>query len=539
MDQTEWGSQVMAALESSVSGSGTALAEDMLTDASPELRRLAALARYQLDPDVPLDQRAFERLIGMATRLFSVESALISFIGDGWQWWGATCGIGSLRLPETGMDASQSLCSSVVDSGRPLTVPDMSSDDIYRHHPLASENGVRFYASEPLLTPDGYAIGTLCLMDLQPRAPLTVSEQQTLTDLAQLVMDELELRLLALEQGRQAAASTLLSENLREALAQAETLQAISALSELGLGVDELLFRAVALCASVCDVDLGSLVALYEDRAFIFPAWHSPRTAGLSDVVSRGLKRTECEPIWTTALSDKQQPVFLNAYPSHPGAHLTMVQAGVVAQAYAPLGGRGEVRFLMVLSRVDRDRPWRPHQRQLVTAVARMMRDLSRQRRQQEELAANSAQLDLALSSAPLVLFAVDRTGTFRLVRGNPEETRAWQSLVGLGVDEAFGSAPQILNNIHRAMSGENFGDVVHIAGQTYDVRYIHAQDAAGQPAGALGLGYNVTGRARAEQQATAAQHVAEALLGLAQTVTGGELTGGVSDKDFGQSVTK
>ena len=530
MDQDEWTSQATAAPESSVPGSRFTLAEDMLTDTSPELRRLAALARYQLEPDAPLDQRSFERLIALAARLFSVETALISFIGDGWQWWGAACGMESLDLPETGMDASQSMCSAVVASGQPLTIPDMSSDDTYRQHPLAAENGVRFYASEPLLTPDGYAIGTLCLMDVRPRDPLTLSEQQTLADLAQLIMDELELRLLALEQERQASASDLLSESLREALAYAETLQAISALSELGLSVDELLFQAVALCASVCDTDLGSLVALHEDRAFIFPAWHSPRAAGLSDAVSRGLKRSECGQLWTSAFSDTQQPLFLNTYPSHPWAHLAMVRAGVMAQAYAPMGGRGETRFLMVLSRVHRDRPWRPYQRQLVTAVARMMRDLSQQRRQQEELGINIAQLDLALGSAPLVLFSVDRAGIFRLVRGSSEETEAWQSLVGRSVDEAFQAVPQVLHNIHRAMSGENFEDVVRIAEQVYDVRYIHAQDAAGRPAGALGLGYNVTSLAQAEQRATAAKRESEALLGLAQVVTGDVLDKKVAD---------
>ena len=530
MDQTEWSSEATSVAESSELRSRVKLAEDMLTDTSPELRRLAALARYQLEPDVPLDQQSFERLIGMAARLFSVPTALISFIGDGWQWWGATCGMASLDLPETGMEASQSLCSVVIESGRPLVIPDMSRDDTYRQHPLTSENGVQFYASEPLITPDGYAIGTLCLMDVHSRGPLTASERQTLADLAQLIMDELELRLLALEHERQAGASKLLSESLREALAQAETLQAISALSELGLGVDELLFQAVALCASVCDVDLGSLVALHEDRAFIFPAWHSPRAAGLADAVSRGLKRSECEQIWTSALSNTQQSVFFNNYGSQAGAHLAMVQAGVKAQAYAPIGGRGEARFLMVLSRVHRDKPWRPYQRQLITAVARMMRDLSKQRRQQEELGANSAQLDLALSSAPLVLFSVDRAGIFRLVRGSSEETHAWQSLVGRGVDEAFQAVPQVPHNIHRAISGENFEDVVHVADQTYDVRYIHAQDAAGQPAGALGLGYNVTGLVRAEQRATAAQREAEALLDLAQTVTGDVLSKLVAD---------
>jgi GAF domain-containing protein len=54
---------------------------------------------------------------------------------------------------------------------------------------------VRFYAGAPLLTQDGFNLGTLCLVDLKPRALLSTEQQATLVDLAAMVVDELELRL--------------------------------------------------------------------------------------------------------------------------------------------------------------------------------------------------------------------------------------------------------------------------------------------------------------------------------------------------------
>ncbi|WP_310583653.1 diguanylate cyclase domain-containing protein [Deinococcus sp.] len=494
---------------------------------APELLRLVALARYHPVQHFPLHGVAFERLARLAARLFQVPTALISFMDEERQWWGASCGLELVKLSEHGTGAAQELwtqelCSVVMQSGQPLIVADTAQDETCEQRPLVTGNGVRFYAGVPLMTPDGHVIGTLCLLDSAPHAPLTPAEQQTLTDLAALVMDELELRLLAVTSERQSSAHELLSEDLREALAQSETLQAISELSDLGLSdlslsLDDLLLRTVALCASVCDVDLGSLVALHGDRAFIFPAWHSPRAQSLAALMSRGLRRSECQDLWNTA--GGRAPVFVNDDGAQRGAHLAMTQAGIRAQTYVPVGQRGGVQFVMVLSRLDRDRPWRPQQRQLITAVARLTQGLALQRQQQEALASSTAQLELALDSAPLILFGTDAAGTFQVVRGSGLSALNMGGLTGRSVDDVFADAPQIVSNVHRAIGGENFDDVVTVGHLTYDVRYLHTPDTHGNPAGMLGVGYDVTERVQSERRALQSQREAEALLELAQAV--------------------
>lgn len=108
-------------------------------------------------------------------------------------------------------------------------------------------------------------------------------------------------------------------------------MQAISELSDLNLSLDNLPLRAVALCASVCDVDLGNLVALHGNRAFIFPAWHSTRAERLVALVSLGLRRSECQDLWSAAHSGGA-PVFVNDYGAQRGTHLAMSQARIRAQ---------------------------------------------------------------------------------------------------------------------------------------------------------------------------------------------------------------
>ena len=79
-----------------------------------------------------------------------------------------------------------------------LVVPDTRKDDRFACNPFAvSEPGVRFYAGAPLVTEDGYNLGTLCLLDNNPREALSEDQRATLVDLAAMVVDELELRLAA------------------------------------------------------------------------------------------------------------------------------------------------------------------------------------------------------------------------------------------------------------------------------------------------------------------------------------------------------
>ncbi|WP_040695460.1 PAS domain S-box protein [Nodosilinea nodulosa] len=167
-----------------------ALPQQQFTALTPEneAERLAALRRYNI-LDTP-SEAAFDRITQLAARLFDIPTALISLVDESRAWFKSCVGFGASEVPR-----NDTLCSFAVLTNKPLIIPDARRDDRFACNPFVQmEPGVRFYAGAPLLTQDGFNLGTLCLLDSQPRDPLTPEQQATLVDLAAMVVDELELR---------------------------------------------------------------------------------------------------------------------------------------------------------------------------------------------------------------------------------------------------------------------------------------------------------------------------------------------------------
>jgi len=153
-----------------------------------EAARLAAVRRYDV-LDTPADG-TFDRITALAARLFDVPVAIVSIVDLDRIWFKSHHG---LEISETGRDAG--LCASAILGGEAWVVDDASSDPRAMTNPLvAGEFGLRFYAGVPLTTRDGHNLGTLCVLDFEPRET-SPKELETLTDLAAMVMTELELRL--------------------------------------------------------------------------------------------------------------------------------------------------------------------------------------------------------------------------------------------------------------------------------------------------------------------------------------------------------
>ncbi|HEY6933599.1 MAG TPA: GAF domain-containing SpoIIE family protein phosphatase [Marmoricola sp.] len=155
-----------------------------------EPQRLDAVRRYDV-LDTPPDG-AFERVTAMAARLFDVPISIVSIVDSDRIWFKSHHG---LDVDEIGRDPG--LCASAILQDGPWLVTDAACDPRTLTNPLvAGEFGLRFYAGMPLTTHDGYNLGTLCVIDREPRR-VSDAEVATLRDLASVVMDELELRLSA------------------------------------------------------------------------------------------------------------------------------------------------------------------------------------------------------------------------------------------------------------------------------------------------------------------------------------------------------
>lgn len=151
-------------------------------------RRLQALAQYEIMDSAA--EAAFDELTQLAAELFRAPVALVSLLDDRRQWFKSKVGV---EISETPIELA--FCAHAIDGDRVMVVPDARQDARFADNPFVTgETSVRFYAGAPLITPTGTALGTLCVIDREPRQPLGAREEMILQRLADFVMTELEFR---------------------------------------------------------------------------------------------------------------------------------------------------------------------------------------------------------------------------------------------------------------------------------------------------------------------------------------------------------
>ncbi len=149
-----------------------------------EFIRIATLRSLNI-LDTPSEER-FDRLTRLAKRLFSVPIALVSLIDVNRQWFKSCIG---LEVKETARNIS--FCGHAILGNDILMIPDATLDERFYDNPLVTdEPRIRFYAGVPLVVANGSKVGTLCLIDRQPRT-LTDEDQELLRDLGHLAEQEL------------------------------------------------------------------------------------------------------------------------------------------------------------------------------------------------------------------------------------------------------------------------------------------------------------------------------------------------------------
>jgi len=122
-----------------------------------------------------------------------VPMALVSLIDKDRQWFKSQTGLPS-DLAEAGFTARDvSLCGHVIARDEVLIVRDLARDPRFANNPFVKENRLRFYAGVPLRGPNGFPIGSLCILDTEPRE-LTKQEQELLKMIAGDVMEQIKRR---------------------------------------------------------------------------------------------------------------------------------------------------------------------------------------------------------------------------------------------------------------------------------------------------------------------------------------------------------
>ena len=153
-----------------------------------ERDRLAALDAYHVAGTPP--EMDFDEIAEVAARICECPVAVINVVAEKWEWYKGKCGIPehATREPRGG------ICCTTICNNDVLIVPDLAADERFADQDVVRDRPFyRFYAGAPLINPDGYALGTLCVLDYAPRE-IQPGQIEALRYLTHQAMTQLELR---------------------------------------------------------------------------------------------------------------------------------------------------------------------------------------------------------------------------------------------------------------------------------------------------------------------------------------------------------
>lgn len=163
--------------------------------AEDESTRLLHLEAYKIAGTEA--ETRFDHIAELAATLFSTPIAAITLIDVDKVWLKARVGLDACEVPR-----DVGFCAHAIMSGSPMVIPDLSRDERFAQNPLVvSGPRLRFYAGAPLTIASGHRLGTVCIMDYEPRAALLEKQEAQLATIAELVVDHLEARRLGLTNG--------------------------------------------------------------------------------------------------------------------------------------------------------------------------------------------------------------------------------------------------------------------------------------------------------------------------------------------------
>jgi two-component system, NtrC family, sensor kinase len=149
--------------------------------------RVDALQKYAILDTEP--EQAFDDLTMLASFICKTPIALISLVDEDRQWFKSKVGMIATQSPR-----DMAFCSVAIQQSEVMVVPDTLKDERFCTNPFVTGGPkIRFYAGAPLINEDGYALGTLCVIDQTPRE-FGADQKEALQALSRLVLAQLEFR---------------------------------------------------------------------------------------------------------------------------------------------------------------------------------------------------------------------------------------------------------------------------------------------------------------------------------------------------------
>ena len=359
-----------------------------------ETERLAALHALDIIDSAP--ESAYDDITELAAQICGCPVSYISFIDDDRRWLKARYG-----LPAEATDAPResAVCTTTICGTELLVVSDLKRDPRFENSAMATmEPPCRFYCGMPLITDEGYALGTLCVVDFEPRQ-LSFEQAESLRRLSHQVLAQLELRRKLIEYGR-------IIRELDQARLEAAAEKAHA---------EELLHNV--LPAPVADE--------LKQNGRVQPRYTRSATILFADIQGSTLLTERIEPARLISLLDE----YFSAL-DEIGVRYGLEKVKTVGDAYMAVAG--------VFS------PDRQHPIDVCLAALDMQTHLDRLRARRERIGENAVQLRIGIHTGPVISGVVgSRRMTFD-IWGDAVNT-AWFM-------EAFGVAGRI--NISETVAG-------------------------------------------------------------------------------------
>jgi len=181
-------------------GHDSSTSENGVTGA--ECDRLFALRRYDIVDTPP--EEAFDRIAELAASVVDTKVGLVSLVEENRQWHKAAVGTDVREI-----ERRHSFCTHAIEDEGPMVVENLHRDERFRNNPYVDGRAadvppLRFYAGAPLVTAEGYRLGTVCTLDVRPHS-LSAVKGRHLQYLADLAMERIEERRQWTREARQAA----------------------------------------------------------------------------------------------------------------------------------------------------------------------------------------------------------------------------------------------------------------------------------------------------------------------------------------------
>ncbi|MGY3467122.1 adenylate cyclase [Bradyrhizobium sp. LM6.11] len=358
-----------------------------------ETERLAALRALDIIDSAP--EAAYDEITELAAQLCGCPISYISFIDDDRRWLKARYG-----LPAEVTDAPResAICATTICGAELLVIPDLKQDPRFQNSPMvALRPSCRFYCGMPLITDEGYALGTLCVMDFEPRQ-LSFEQTEALRMLSHQVLAQLELRRKLLEYG-----------------------QTIRDLEQARLEAAAERTRAEALLRNVLPTPIADEL---KRSGRVQPRYTRSATILFADIQGFTLLAERTEPARLINLLDEYFSTL-----DEIGARYGLEKVKTIGDAYMAVAG--------VLS------PGRRHSIDVCLAALQMRARLDRLKAQYEAVGEHGPQLRIGIHTGPVIswrrrpaqddLRHLGRCGQHRMVHGSVWSRRTDQRVGNRG----------------------------------------------------------------------------------------------------------